>query len=265
MINLKIAIYQSYVHNTFELFQFMSKNFAKVVYINHNHICNNYLLSQKIDMFVMPGGADLYYVEKLNGEGNRQIKNYIAQGGIYLGICAGAYYGSQYVKWAENEGPQKIFGARELAFFKGETVGPVYEFIEDGLFAKSHINAVKVSFGEQQERSTLLRYEGGPLFYPYSEFDDSYKVLATYSELPNNPVAVVECYFEKGMALLSSPHFETSGVSLETKIYKHNNDAFSRYRHIAQQLKQESASQQAFWDFLMTRIHHQKEKITNYS
>lgn len=264
MINLKVAIYQDYIQNSFELFQFMSSTFKEVFYINYQNVCEGILLSEQVDVFVMPGGADLYYVEKLNGKGNENIKNYVASGGIYLGICAGAYYGSDYVKWAAHEGEKKIFGKRELSFFKGEAVGPIYEFIEDRDFNASHVSAVKIRYGEHKSNTAIVKYGGGPIFYPYKEGDTSFKVLATYDGLPNSPMAVVECYFGKGMALLSSPHFETSGFSLALRTYKHQNKSYSRYKEVAEKLNKERNSQLEFWSFLLKRIvdKHKKALLT---
>ena len=38
---------------------------------------------------VFPGGADSPYQEKLQGEGNRVIRQFVEEGGWYLGFCAG--------------------------------------------------------------------------------------------------------------------------------------------------------------------------------
>ena len=50
-------------------------------------------------LLVMPGGADLGYARTLNGEGNRRIKLYVQNGGKYLGLCAGGYYGCARCEW----------------------------------------------------------------------------------------------------------------------------------------------------------------------
>jgi len=67
-------------------------------------------------LFIMPGCADLYYVENLNSKGNKIIKNYVMSGGSFLVICAGAYYASKSVEFDKNR-PLKVFGNRELSFF----------------------------------------------------------------------------------------------------------------------------------------------------
>mgnify|MGYP001804254009 CR=1 FL=1 len=74
-------------------------------------------------LLAMPGGADIAYMEKLNGQGNNIIKEYVKNGGSYLGICAGAYYASGEVEF-DKDGPLEVLGKRELAFFPGKTIGP---------------------------------------------------------------------------------------------------------------------------------------------
>lgn len=41
---------------------------------------------------VIPGGRDLPYCRDLNGYINDRIIRYVKEGGVYMGICAGAYY-----------------------------------------------------------------------------------------------------------------------------------------------------------------------------
>jgi glutamine amidotransferase-like uncharacterized protein len=73
--------------------------------------------------FVMPGGADVPYGHALNGPGNAMIRDYVESGGVYVGICAGAYYAARRIEFDEN-GPQEVLGSRELGFFPGTVIGP---------------------------------------------------------------------------------------------------------------------------------------------
>ncbi|KAF4712779.1 biotin holocarboxylase synthetase, partial [Perkinsus olseni] len=45
-------------------------------------------------LFVIPGGADLPWVEDLHGKGCRMIRAFVEDGGSFLGVCAGSYFGS---------------------------------------------------------------------------------------------------------------------------------------------------------------------------
>lgn len=41
-------------------------------------------------LLILLGGRDLYYAQKLQDKGNDNIKNYLKNGGNFLGICAGS-------------------------------------------------------------------------------------------------------------------------------------------------------------------------------
>lgn len=44
---------------------------------------------QDCKLFVMPGGRDVPYVKELAGRGNDNIRQFVSNGGAYLGMCAG--------------------------------------------------------------------------------------------------------------------------------------------------------------------------------
>ena len=65
---------------------------------------NDILQGNELDqthLFILPGGADLFYLEKLKGEGDRKIQQFIRNGGNFLGICAGSYYSGNYCEFAK--------------------------------------------------------------------------------------------------------------------------------------------------------------------
>lgn len=75
-------------------------------------------------LLVMPGGADLPYNRDLAGAGNALIRAFVSDGGAYLGLCAGAYYGCARVEFEPgSETGMAVVGPRELAFFPGAAVG----------------------------------------------------------------------------------------------------------------------------------------------
>jgi glutamine amidotransferase-like uncharacterized protein len=77
-------------------------------------------------MFVMPGGADLPYCAALNGAPNARIRHFVEKGGVYLGICAGAYYACRELAFhAGTEGA--ICGTRELSFVDAVAIGSLPE------------------------------------------------------------------------------------------------------------------------------------------
>ena len=50
------------------------------------------------------------------------------EGGSYLGICAGGYYGSSFVEFAKDDPVMEIVGERELAFYPGTACGPMFPY-----------------------------------------------------------------------------------------------------------------------------------------
>jgi glutamine amidotransferase-like uncharacterized protein len=164
------------------------------------------------DLFVMPGGADRFYAEKLNGAGNGVLRDFVEDGGTYLGICAGGYYG----------GASLIFGAgtdievsdtRELAFFPGCVKGPAFP----GFVYNSHegAHAAQIS-GVLCDTPLPIYFNGGGYFDKATSFDNV-EVLAQFSELKDSPAAVVSCDVGKGKAMLSSVHFEYNPEKLDKK------------------------------------------------
>src|SRR3990167_4741187 len=73
---------------------------------------------------IMPGGRSLPFYAALGDHGNRNIKQFVMQGGCYLGFCAGAYYASKNTIFAKGL-PLSLYLKGELNFFQGDAVGPV--------------------------------------------------------------------------------------------------------------------------------------------
>lgn len=162
------------------------------------------------DLLIFPGGRDLPYLETLQGEPNRRIREFIRSGGVFLGICAGAYYGSRFVDF-ERGGPLQVLGERELAFFPGVAKGPAYGL---GRFSYSSPEGALIAKLSLSDSSRLLvSYYNGGCFFEDPEKHSGVSILARYSDIEGMPAAVIECSFGKGKALLSGVHPEYSLAS----------------------------------------------------
>lgn len=66
-------------------------------------------------LLVIPGGRDLPYVEELTTKTRvtKRIRGYVWEGGRYLGICAGAYFGAEEVRF-DMGGGLEVSGKRDL-------------------------------------------------------------------------------------------------------------------------------------------------------
>ncbi len=149
-----------------------------------------------VDILAIPGGRDLPYVRDLHGKGTRRIRAFVEGGGRYLGICAGAYFGSREVVF-EPGGPLQVLGHRELAFYGGKAVGPAYGL---GVFDyRSERGARLAHIG-----GAHVYFNGGPAF-PEAKGEE---VLARYDDLPDAPPAILRCRVGSGIAILAGVHIE---------------------------------------------------------
>lgn len=149
-------------------------------------------------LLIMPGGADLGYVKKLNGTGNQIIKAFVASGGAYLGLCAGGYYGAKQVEF-DKGGPLEVLGSRELSFFKGKAIGPILA----PYFYNSEKGARAAKLKLQSGNATVY-YNGGGYF----EHAESYSNVEIIARYDNGLPAIISLPYKQGRVVLSGVHFE---------------------------------------------------------
>lgn len=156
------------------------------------------------DIFVMPGGADLPYCEKLNGAGNDNIRAYVEEGGTYLGICAGAYYACRRIEFHKGR-EDEICGNRELAFTKAVARGslPALAPYYDLTLSTAAIASISLADGGQ----VSAFYHGGPAFIGAGSRDE---IIARYSDVEGSPIAILKTSVGDGQAILCGIHPEVS-------------------------------------------------------
>ncbi len=158
-----------------------------------------------MDLLVIPGGRDVPYHNHLQGEPNRRMRQFVENGGSFLGICAGGYYGSGRVVFEEG-GELEVVAHRELAFFPGRAIGPAYG---KNLFSYGNQSGAREAPIRWQEGVCGLYFNGG-CFFEAPEVYEAVEVLATYDDLEGSPAAIVSCQVGQGRAILSGVHFECS-------------------------------------------------------
>lgn len=169
-------------------------------------------------LLIFPGGADLGYCRKLNGEGNRRISQYVERGGLYLGFCAGGYYGSKRCEFEVGDSKMEVIGNRELAFFPGICRGCAFSgFVyqsEAGTRA-SQIRSSKKALTKGSVPDVFRSYyNGGGVFVDAPTFKDKgVEVLAEFTDDLDvdggeGSACAVYCKVGDGAALLTSTHPE---------------------------------------------------------
>lgn len=154
-------------------------------------------------LFILPGGRDVPYHKALKGKGNKHLKEYVENGGQFLGICAGAYYGCGEVIFEEGS-KGEICQKRELQFFQGAAFGPLYNL--KPYCYEGHVSAYAAPILFEGE-SFHTYYNGGCTFRDAEE-SSSLKILAVYQDSYANSPALIECKVGKGTAILSGVHLE---------------------------------------------------------
>ena len=240
-----IAVYEDYVFNKGMLLKSLEGH--RYALLDGQDIISG-KLSDSFDALIMPGGADLYFCEKLNGRANRIIASYVENGGNYIGLCAGAYYGCRAIEWAKDEGAEAIIGARELAFYSGKAVGPIYQYIED--FSTSWEGCAQIQF--RSEAPITVWYAGGPLFEEPSHTNE--RVLARYADVPDKPPAIVQIKVGKGAAVLAGPHIEVNADLYGNKITEHANPAYDRQQTVLAELTKDTVRQRRIWQELLESL-----------
>ncbi len=159
-------------------------------------------------ILIMPGGADLPYCRKLNGLGNDIISEFVSRGNIYIGICAGGYYGARNIEFS-GEG-YEIHGDRELAFFPGTAIGSIQSLTNGQLYDEKVGSKASIALDYANGQQDNVYYHGGAYFL--ADKSAAFHTLATYS---NGENAVVSGHFGNGQYLLSGVHFELCPIIYE--------------------------------------------------
>lgn len=168
-------------------------------------IASSYNWASDTKALVVPGGRDLEYLRKLKGAPCASIRRYVEEGGVYLGLCAGAYFASAVCEFDQG-GALEVVGERELAFFNGRAVGPAFG---PGTYEYGSDRFARVTPIELGGR-TVHSYFNGGCHFADAETIEGVEVVARYLELPNTPAAIVRTFVGHGAAVLSGVHPEYS-------------------------------------------------------
>jgi len=163
-----------------------------------------------VDVLIQPGGSGGKQGRNLGGVGRDEIRDFVREGGGFIGICAGAYLASADYDWSLDILDAKVIDRRHWARGKG---------------------LVEIAFSEQGKRLFKLKkpvltieYAQGPLLAPANkaEIEDYHPAAIFRSEIAKNgaprgvmigTTAIAQGVFGKGKVLCFSPHPElTEGL-----------------------------------------------------
>jgi glutamine amidotransferase-like uncharacterized protein len=150
-------------------------------------------------LLCFPGGDMYQYAQSISSEGKKNIRDFIRNGGGYIGICGGAYFASQRVIWQGAELPMTPLG-----LFSGTAQGPI-----DAIAPYPNCTMCRVIIVDQlhpitqsSQDSEWILYCYGPAFIPSLPVD----ILARY-ETENQP-AMLAFDYDMGRVFLIGLHPE---------------------------------------------------------
>ena len=173
-------------------------------------------LNEEVLVFFMPGGAATPYLQKLKTPGNQKIRDYVAQGGVYFGICAGAYYACREICF-EQDVPELALNQKcGLDLVEAVAEGTLKnDFGLPSYYKPTAANAVitKVRWLDDGEEHGVL-YHGGPKFEQVKDAE----ILAVYEEAEGNPPAILARRYGQGLVIVSGVHFEDDVISMKAMV-----------------------------------------------
>ncbi len=145
---------------------------------------------RQADLYVQPGGSDdiMDTLSVLSAPQIQAIRDFVAQGGSYLGICAGAYLAGQY---ADQSAGIRAFGLVELAE------------IEQEIADDNQAQWISIVVPPNHQ-TTQVYYQAGPHFG--HQVPSTGKVTAVYAA--SKQIAARVSSFGQGKVGLIGPHYE---------------------------------------------------------
>lgn len=219
----KVLIYQDYGCADVRLLESALKTYfeprgCQVGFTDAAEIIKNNALNDEVLAFFIPGGAGTPFRHKLEYLGNDKIRSYVENGGIYYGICAGAYYACRQTVFEADIPELKIIQQCGLNLVDGNAVGTLHKELHISPYAKSAAAAaaVELIWADTGEKHTA-HYHGGPYFQV--ETEENCRVLAYYDLNPPLP-AIISKKFGRGTAVLSGVHYEDDGKTMLRSVHQ---------------------------------------------
>ncbi len=157
------------------------------------------------DVLIVPGGSGSKQAENLEVDGREAIRNFVRDGGGYVGICAGSYLATTHYEWS-------------LGLLNAKVVDREHWARGTGTVTLMLSPAGRKALGSDDDEVEVF-YGQGPLLAPGGQPEPGpFETLATYAtEIAENgaptgvmvgTTAIARGAFGKGRIICYSPHAE---------------------------------------------------------
>ncbi len=223
---------------------------------------------ENVTAFFMPGaGPNGEFDQRLQADGMAAIRNYVHQGGLFFGTCAGAYYASERLEWQNDVPTQRRIKTSLLNLFNGTTTGPIRNIMMGGIdkiYNPYKAVATPIIFYDQGRAIDMKAlYQGGPIYHSNDitsiEDDPTIEIIARFTALNGNPPCILKKRVGKGHIILSSIHAEVSTENLvQFTAGQHNN--IEAMKILESELSPHGAKRDLIWQRHMREIRQQEAK-----
>lgn len=224
-----------------ELRAYFEPRGCRVGFTDANEIISRNSLNQEVLAFFIPGGASTPYRHKLEVLGNAKIRDYVRQGGVYYGICAGAYYACKQTEFEKDLPESRVVTEYKLDLLDAKAIGSLYKELNIEPFAKNPNSSAAVELFDESGEIVVAHYHGGP-YFELNETENA-EILARYNLNGFKPAVVLQPY-GKGKVILSGVHYEDSGETLAKTL--------TDTHKICTILQQNESARQSFFKKLMS-------------
>jgi glutamine amidotransferase-like uncharacterized protein len=184
--------------------------------VDGNDIANGAL--KDFDALIVPGGSAQKEARSMGPDAREEVRRFVKEGGIYMGVCAGAYLSSQ----AKDN---------DLGLLPLTTLDQEHWYrVNDGTPVEVELTPLGMQvFGLNSSRVKIV-YENGPIFTPLDgNFNDNLTPLGFYRSevvarggergvMLGAPAMVLGRY-GKGVVLAISPHPEKTPGMRQIELY----------------------------------------------
>ena len=201
-----------------------------VEWVDASGIIKENALNDDVLAFFLGGGRSTPYREKLRHQGDDKIREYVNKGGIYFGVCAGAYYSCKRTEF-ESDIPNSCIETNEvLGLLDATAKGTLYKEYGIKPYELSANSAVvsKIKWLSDNEEHAAY-YHGGCYFNPNE--NGNVEVLAVYDDIGEQKPAIVKGKYGDGLVIASGVHFETLGDELAKVVCSYQTDEAAARRN----------------------------------
>ena len=164
----------------------------QVSVVNQNFVLGDGL--SRYDIIVFPGGNPEVYGNEIGETGMEKIRNYVAAGGGYIGICGGAMFACEKAYWAGSPMSYETLGV-----FDGDADGPA-DAGTAGYWTMEEFDLVMTHpICQGLADSMWVLFNNNPFFLP----DNSSYRVALFSE--SMQVGFAACDYGDGRVFVMGP------------------------------------------------------------